>query len=41
MSDDLLARPLEIHDGTLRVRQGPGLGVQIDEAKLAHYRLDT
>jgi L-Ala-D/L-Glu epimerase len=41
MSDDLLAEPLEIKDGSLKVRQGPGLGIEIDEEKLAHYRQDT
>jgi L-alanine-DL-glutamate epimerase-like enolase superfamily enzyme len=40
-SDDLLAEPLEIADGELRVRQGPGLGIDIDEDKLAHYRTDS
>jgi L-alanine-DL-glutamate epimerase-like enolase superfamily enzyme len=40
-SDDLLAEPLEISAGSLRVRQGPGLGIEIDEQKLAHYRCDT
>jgi L-alanine-DL-glutamate epimerase-like enolase superfamily enzyme len=40
MSDDLLAESLEIHEGTLRVPQGPGLGVRIDEDKLAHFRQD-
>lgn len=41
MEDDLLAEPLEIKDGTLPVRQGPGLGLDIDEDKLAHYRQDN
>ena len=41
MSDDLLAEPLVIEDGELRVRQGPGLGISIDEDKLAHYRTDS
>ena len=40
MSDDLLAEPLQIHDGTLAVRPGAGLGVQIDPDKLARYRTD-
>ena len=38
MSDDLLTEPLEIRDGELAVRPGPGLGVEIDPDKLAHYR---
>ena len=37
MSDDLLAEPLDIKDG----RQGPALGIEIDEDKLAHYRLNS
>ena len=41
MTDDLLAEPLVIEDGELRVRQGPGLGIEIDEDKLAHYRTDS
>lgn len=40
MTDDLLAEPLQIEGGTLRVREGPGLGVEIDEDKLTHYRQD-
>ena len=40
MSDDLLAEPLRITDGELVVRPGPGLGLEIDEDKLAHYRQD-
>ncbi|TPQ21090.1 mandelate racemase/muconate lactonizing enzyme family protein [Streptomyces sporangiiformans] len=40
MSDDLLAEPLVITDGTLTVRDRPGLGIAIDDAKLARYRQD-
>lgn len=40
MSDDLLTEPLEITGGELAVRPGPGLGIAIDPAKLAHYRSD-
>lgn len=40
MSDDLLAEPLEIRDGELRVREAPGLGIEIDPGKLDHYRQD-
>jgi len=40
MSDDLLAEPLQIRDGILRVRETPGTGIDIDEDKLAHYRTD-
>ncbi|MBS46032.1 MAG: enolase [Nocardioides sp.] len=41
MSGDLLAESLTIEDGELRVPQGPGLGVELDEDALAHYRTDT
>jgi L-Ala-D/L-Glu epimerase len=40
MSDDLLTEPLEISGGELAVSPGPGIGIQIDEDKLAHYRTD-
>jgi L-alanine-DL-glutamate epimerase-like enolase superfamily enzyme len=40
MSDDLLTEPLRITDGTLAVREGPGLGIDIDPDKLMRYRLD-
>lgn len=40
MSDDLLTEPLTITGGTLAVPDGPGLGVAIDEEKLARYRQD-
>ena len=40
MSDDLLAEPLRIRDGLLRVPPGAGLGIDIDPDKLAHYRTD-
>jgi L-alanine-DL-glutamate epimerase-like enolase superfamily enzyme len=41
MSDDLLTEPLQITDGTLAVREGPGLGIDIDPDKLTRYRLDS
>ncbi len=40
MSDDLLAVPLQITNGTLAVRKGAGLGLEIDEDKLRRYRQD-
>lgn len=40
MSDDLLAEPLVIENGEMRVRDMPGTGVVLDEAKLARYRID-
>lgn len=41
MSDDLLVEPLTITDGTLPVRDAPGIGIEIDPDKLARYRQDT
>ncbi|MGP4017519.1 mandelate racemase/muconate lactonizing enzyme family protein [Saccharopolyspora sp. 5N708] len=40
MTDDLLAEPLRIEHGELRVPEGQGLGIQLDEDKLARYRQD-
>ncbi|NLG45289.1 enolase C-terminal domain-like protein [Gordonia sp. (in: high G+C Gram-positive bacteria)] len=40
MSDDLLTEPLEIVDGYLAARTGPGIGVSIDPDKLQHFRTD-
>src|SRR6476661_4966301 len=40
MSDDLLAEPLAITDGRIRVPEEPGVGTAIDEDKLDHYRTD-
>lgn len=40
MSDDLLTEPLQVVGGELVVRPGPGLGIDIDPDKLAHYRRD-
>lgn len=40
MSDDLLTESPQIRDGTLRIRERPGLGIEIDDDKLAHYRTD-
>ena len=38
-SDDLLAEPLTIQGGYIRVPDRPGLGVTVDEAALARYRM--
>src|SRR5258708_26162336 len=35
---DLLAEPIELRDGAVRVPVGPGLGVALDEGMLAHFR---
>ncbi|MGY0056840.1 mandelate racemase/muconate lactonizing enzyme family protein [Streptomyces sp. LZ34] len=40
MADDLLTEPLTIENGTLHIREGAGLGIDIDPDKLARYRQD-
>lgn len=39
LEDGLLAEPLRIEDGWLYLPEGPGLGIALDEQKLARYRL--
>jgi muconate cycloisomerase len=39
-ADDIVTRKLDLSGGTLALPPGPGLGVTLDEAKLAKYRLD-
>jgi L-alanine-DL-glutamate epimerase-like enolase superfamily enzyme len=36
--DDILVEPLKFVNGRIRVPLGPGLGVEVDEAKLEQYR---
>ncbi len=37
-SDDLIAAPMAFADGAVRVPDGPGMGIDVDEAKVAKYR---
>ncbi len=39
LRDHLLVDPLEVSDGTIPVPQGPGLGVEVDRAKVEHYQV--
>ena len=39
--DDIIQQSFAIADGTLPVPGGPGLGVQLDEDKLAHYAVHS
>jgi L-alanine-DL-glutamate epimerase-like enolase superfamily enzyme len=39
LQDDLLTKPLEILDGMIAVPQAPGLGVEVDRAKLERYQV--
>ena len=38
-ADDLLVEPLTIAGGYVQVPEGPGLGIEIDEAALVRYRM--
>jgi muconate cycloisomerase len=37
--DDLIAQPFQFEDGCVAVPTGPGMGVPVDEAKVARYRV--
>jgi muconate cycloisomerase len=37
--DDVITAPFEYRDGNLVVPSGPGLGIELDEAKVAAYRV--
>ncbi len=37
LTDDVLAEPLQFENGRIRVPSGPGLGVEVDEAKIEQY----
>jgi hypothetical protein len=39
-ADDLLAEPLQIHGGYVKVPEGPGLGIPVDEGALTRYRME-
>jgi muconate cycloisomerase len=38
--DDVVTEPFEFKNGCLIVPDGPGLGIELDEKKLARYRID-
>lgn len=40
LQDDLLVEPPQVCEGRVTLRPVPGLGIEVDEAKLARYRLD-
>jgi L-Ala-D/L-Glu epimerase / N-acetyl-D-glutamate racemase len=40
LADDLLAEPVAIQGGRVKARSAPGLGIDLDADKLAHYRND-
>ncbi|WP_442916722.1 enolase C-terminal domain-like protein [Lutispora sp.] len=37
--DDIIKNPFEYEDGCLLVPDGPGLGIEVDMAKLEKYRI--
>lgn len=41
LQDDLFCEPLDIVDGTVAVPRGPGLGIEVDRAKLERYQVTT
>lgn len=36
-ADDLLAEPMQFHDGGIRVPTAPGMGIEVDEEKIERY----
>ena len=38
LTDDIVVKPLEYKNCTVEVPKGPGLGIELDEDKLAYYR---
>lgn len=40
-TDDLLASSLKFEDGSIKVPTGPGFGIDVDEDKIAHYRVEA
>ena len=40
LTEEILTEPLDYSEFSLRVPTGPGLGIQLDEDKLAHFRRD-
>jgi muconate cycloisomerase len=39
-TDDLIVEPFEYDDGCVVVSDKPGLGIEVDESKLKHYRIE-
>ena len=40
LREDILAEPFPVHKGFVHVPDGPGLGISVDEDKLARYRVE-
>ena len=39
LAEDIVHRPIAIADGKVALPDGPGLGVEVDEAALARFRV--
>lgn len=37
--DDLIAEPMRLVDGAIEVPDGPGMGIEVDRAKIERYRV--
>ena len=40
LANDVLAQPLEVAGGMMAVPEGPGLGVEVDRAKVDRFLVD-
>ena len=40
LTEEILSQPLDYSEFSLAVPSGPGLGIAIDEERLAHFRRD-
>lgn len=40
LTEEILQQPLQYQDFQLRIPQGPGLGIALDEERVAHFRRD-
>ena len=40
-TDDLIVEPMRLVDGAIQVPTGPGMGIEVDEAKVTRYRVAT
>jgi L-alanine-DL-glutamate epimerase-like enolase superfamily enzyme len=39
LAEDIVRRPLELHNGSVSLPDGPGLGVDVDEAAVERFRV--
>tara|TARA_Y100000031_G_scaffold102167_2_gene112064 strand:- start:308 stop:484 length:177 start_codon:yes stop_codon:yes gene_type:complete len=41
LRDEILQQPLALDNGLMAVPEGPGLGIELDEAALVRYAVDS